>query len=39
MHNQAVDHNVAAFSLLYAGRKCYAEASTLSSSANLMSGC
>ena len=39
MHNQAVEHNVTAFPLLYAGRECYPEASTKSNSANLMSSC
>ena len=39
MRSQAVEYNVAAFSLLYAGRECYAEASTMSNSANLLSGC
>ena len=42
MHNQAVEHNVAAFQsfpLLYAGREGYAEASTTNNSANLMSSC
>jgi len=28
MHNWAVEHNMAAFSLLYADRECYPEAST-----------
>ena len=35
MRNQAVEHNVAAFSelsLLYAGSECYAEAGTTSNS-------
>ena len=31
-HNRAVEDNVAAFSLLYAGREGYAEASTTSNS-------
>ena len=34
MRNRAVEYNVAAFSELYAGRECYAEASTTSNSAN-----
>ena len=40
MHNWAVECNVAAFQsfpLLYAGRECYTEASTMSNSANLIS--
>ena len=42
IRNQAVEHNVTAFqsfSLLYASRKCYAEASTTSNSTNMTSSC
>ena len=42
MRNQAVEHNVTAFSLSgsrYAGRQGYAKASATSNSANLMSSC
>ena len=35
MHNQAAEHNVTAFPLLYAGRECYPEASSMSNSANV----
>ena len=42
MRNRAVEHNVMrleTYPLLYAGRECYTEASTMSNRANLMSSC
>ena len=37
MHNRATWLRFQSFFLLYAGRECYPEASTMSNSANLMS--